>query len=150
MTIQFIASDVFLNIFKLLDFLLMRHPYSEFTYILLSCSTSRTPITDGHNMSVQIITSVAICHNSPITDGHQMSVQIITSVAICHNSPITLHYNTVFIERTKFSYIKQPHLCNNHNIYQYLQSQPTRTLRNILSRCKNLGPEPGSRSGHNI
>ena len=50
-------------------------------------------------MSVQIITSVAICHNSPITDGHQMSVQIITSVAICHNSPITLHYNTAIKER---------------------------------------------------
>ena len=41
---QFITSDVFLNIFELLIFLLMRHPHSGFTSTLLSCSTSRTPL----------------------------------------------------------------------------------------------------------
>ena len=96
----------------------MRHAYSGFTSTISSCSTPRTPISDGHQMSVEIITYVAICHNSPITDGHQMSVQIITYVAICHNSSVTLHYNIVFNERKNFLYIKHPLWCNNNIIYQ--------------------------------
>jgi RsiW-degrading membrane proteinase PrsW (M82 family) len=29
-------------------------------------------------------------------------------------------------------YMKHPHWCNNHNICQYFQSQPTHTLRTVL------------------
>ena len=79
LTIQFIPSDVFLSICKVLIFLLMRHPHSGFTSTLLSCSTSRTPVTDVH----------------------QMSVQIITFFVICYNSQITLHCNNIFKESKK-------------------------------------------------
>jgi hypothetical protein len=65
-----------LNICKLLIFLLMRHPHSEIASTLLLFSTSCPPVTDGH----------------------QMSVQIITFVVMCYSSHITLHYNTVLKE----------------------------------------------------
>jgi len=68
LTIQFIPSNVFLNICNLLlIFLLIPSPHSEFTSTLLSCSTSFNPVTDGHYTSVQIITFVVMCYNSQIT-----------------------------------------------------------------------------------
>jgi len=64
---QFIPSDVFLNIRTFLIFLLMRHPHNDISSKLLYCSTSRTNFTDGHHMSVQIIIFVVMSYRSPIT-----------------------------------------------------------------------------------
>ena len=131
----------------------INHPLQTVTKVQIITSVAichNSPITDGHQMSVHIITSVAICHNSPITDAHQMSVHIFTSVAICHNSPITdghqtpvhiitsvithpLHYNIIlFLKKEKIFTLNIP-VSLSHNIYQYFQSQTTRTLRTILS-----------------
>ena len=67
--IQFITSDVFLNIFELLIFLLMRHPYNGFTSTLLSFSTSRTSlqvVTKYQYRSLHLLSS-AITHTSHYT-----------------------------------------------------------------------------------
>ena len=95
--ILFISSVVFLNICKLLIFLLTRHPCNEITSKLLSCSTSRTPVTDGHQCQYRSL------HLLPC--------------AVTH----TLHYTIIlFLNKAKhFLYIKHPRWCNNHNIYQY-------------------------------
>ena len=61
---QFIPSDVFFNICKLLTFLLMRHPHSGYIATLLSCSTSRTPlqtVTTCQYVSLHLLQS-AITH----------------------------------------------------------------------------------------
>ena len=118
---QFIPGDVFLNICKLLIF---------------PAYASSTQRNYFHSF---------LLFHVPYPR-YRRSVQIITFVVICYNSHITLHYNTGFKESKNFLYIKHSGWCNNHNIYQYFQSQPTRTLRTILSRCNSLDPESGSRS----
>jgi hypothetical protein len=68
------------------------------------------------------------------------------SRAIIH----TLHYIIIlFLKKANnFPHIKHPRCRNNHNIYQYFQSQPKRTLRTILSRSNSLYTELRSSSCH--
>ena len=98
--IRFIPSVVFLNICKLLIFLLMRHSCNEITSKLLSCSTSRTPVTDVHKCQYRSL------HLLPC--------------AVTH----TLHYTLILaLKKAKtFLHIKHSRRCNTHNIYQYFQS----------------------------
>jgi len=123
----------------------INHPLQTVTKVQIITSVAichNSPITDGHQMSVHIIISVAICHNSPITDGHQMSVHIITSVAICHNSPITLHNNTVFKERKSFFTLNIPLLQQSQ--YLSIISVTTNThFTKYFITLQNFGPRKG-------
>ena len=81
--IHFIPSNVLLNICKFIISLRMRPPHNKITSKLLPCSTSHTPVTDGHHMTVQIITFFVICYSSPITLHYKLMANLKTA---CHNS----------------------------------------------------------------
>ena len=76
--ILFISSDVFLKMCKLLIFLPLRHPYRRFTSTLCP-----------------------VPHPAPY---QHISVQIITSVAICYSSQLTLHHNAVIKDKKDIFY----------------------------------------------
>jgi hypothetical protein len=107
--IQLIPSDVFLNICELITFLLMRHPYSGFTSTLLSCSTSFTPVTDGHQMSAQIITFVVMCYNSQLTLHY-------TAVINLNKEMFSLHQTSPLAQQSQ--YLATFSVTNNIALYE--------------------------------
>ena len=98
-------------------FLLMGLPHTGFTSTLWSCSTSR----------------------SPVIDGQPMSVQIITSVVICHNSHITLHYNTDLKKEKKFFTLNIP-IAVTITISINIFSQPNKYFTNSFITLQQFRP----------